>query len=171
MFLMLAFVCGADPTFTVENRCPPVFAVANKCPAPVAVRTGYPVRGSWWSGCPDWTHLTRGEHAGQFPAEWLKTLTYTEVQSVHSDAHEGKVRWEYVPGRTTKKLEARASIEASPGQFTGNFVVSGAGSSLNPSSTVPFTLPASQSSCPGGVCPQSSYSPPVGIVDRIFGRR
>lgn len=32
MFAMLVLVCGADPTFVVENKCPPAFTVINRCP-------------------------------------------------------------------------------------------------------------------------------------------
>lgn len=60
------------------------------------VRRGYPVRGSWWTGCPNWTHLTRGEHAGKFDSAWLQTLSNAEIQSLHSDAHEGRVKSAYV---------------------------------------------------------------------------
>jgi hypothetical protein len=101
MFAVLAVLCSADPGgFTVTNRCP-AFVVENKVPAKAApvYPTGYPLRGSWWTGCPDWTHLTRGEHAGKFPADWLRTLSAAEVQSLHSDDHEGRVQWGYVPGR------------------------------------------------------------------------
>lgn len=67
-------------------------AVVKSTPA----RRGYPVRGGWWTGCPNWTHLTRGEHTGQFDHAWLRTLSNAELQSLHSDAHEGRVKWAYV---------------------------------------------------------------------------
>lgn len=62
----------------------------------------YPVRGSWWTGCNNWTHLTKGEHAGQFDSAYLQKLSWEELQSLHSDHHEelrygrAKVKWEYV---------------------------------------------------------------------------
>lgn len=52
----------------------------------------YPLRGSWWSGCGNWQHMTTGEHRGKFDIEWLKSLSYAELQSLHSDAHDGKVK-------------------------------------------------------------------------------
>ncbi len=130
MFTLLALVCTADvPQFEVVNRCPPV--VVNKMPTAPVAKTGYPLRGSWWTGCPNWTHLANGEHRGKFPAEWLKTLSNAEVQSLHSDDHEGRVKWEYVPGH-----EAKA---ATPVQ----------------SYVVPSYYPAvTYSTCPTGNCPQ-----------------
>lgn len=55
----------------------------------------YPLRGNWWSGCPNWTHLTVGPHKGKFDPEWLKGLSNPEIQSLHSDDHDGRVKWEF----------------------------------------------------------------------------
>ena len=63
---------------------------------PARVRTGYPVRGGWWTGCGGWRHLMQGEHAGKFDAAWLQSLSNSEIQSLHSDDHEGRVKWQYV---------------------------------------------------------------------------
>lgn len=65
-------------------------------PAPKATSARYPVRGSWWSGCRDWEHMTRGEHRGKFDKAWLRSLSWAELQSLHSDDHEGRVKWEHV---------------------------------------------------------------------------
>ena len=66
-------------------------------PQPVAPSLpSYPLRRSWWSGCPDWRHLTTGQHRGLFDTTWLQTLSYEEVQSLHSDHHEGRTKWEFV---------------------------------------------------------------------------
>jgi len=63
---------------------------------PSVVATRYPIRGSWWTGCSDWRHLTQGEHAGKFDHNWLRSLSNSEVQSLHSDDHENRVKWQYV---------------------------------------------------------------------------
>ena len=36
MFLLVAVIAGASPTFEVTNKCPPAFAVTNRCPPPAA---------------------------------------------------------------------------------------------------------------------------------------
>jgi hypothetical protein len=59
-------------------------------------RIKYPVREHFWTGCSDWTHLTNGVHAGKFDSTWLKLLSWQELQSLHSDDHEGKVQWKFV---------------------------------------------------------------------------
>lgn len=61
-----------------------------------AGKRGYPTRGRWWSGCANWQHMTRGEHAGKYDHDWLKSLTWQELQSLHSDDHEGRVKQQYV---------------------------------------------------------------------------
>lgn len=77
---------------------------ANVSPKP-AKRNTYPQRsqsGRTWTGCPDWRHLTTGEHAGQFDADWLRTLDAKQLQALHADSHEGRVQWQFVqrPART-----------------------------------------------------------------------
>lgn len=56
----------------------------------------YPTRGNLWTGCDSWKHLTTGKHAGKFDSTWLQTLSWSELQSLHSDDHEGQVKWKYV---------------------------------------------------------------------------
>lgn len=61
----------------------------------------YPVRGSWWTGCRSYKHLLTGPHAGKFSEAYLKSLSWEELQSLHSDHHEqlrgrGSVKWSYV---------------------------------------------------------------------------
>lgn len=62
------------------------------------VTRAYPVRSSatWWTGCNSWQHMTAGEHAGQFDTVWLRSLSWGELQSLHSDAHEGRIQWGFV---------------------------------------------------------------------------
>lgn len=57
---------------------------------------GYPLRSADWTGCTDWRHLTQGEHAGKFDPVWLQSLSADEIQSLHSDDHEGRVHWDRV---------------------------------------------------------------------------
>ena len=56
---------------------------------------GYPIRANVWTGCGHWTHMDQGEHRGKFDREWLKGLTWNELQSLHADDHEGRVKWAY----------------------------------------------------------------------------
>jgi len=69
---------------------------AQSKPVPTQTKIGYPLRAACWSGCGSWQHMTKGEHAGKYSSQWLKSLTWQELQSLHSDDHEGRVKWEYV---------------------------------------------------------------------------
>lgn len=105
--LLLASVARADVPLDliliIEKERPatpaptPPAPVVQPAPTPpVATRLGYPVRGNWWTGCPGWQHLATGEHAGKFDNVWLTTLSWAELQSLHSDDHEGRVNWSRV---------------------------------------------------------------------------
>lgn len=105
----------------------------------VVVRTGYPLRSSWWSH-PDeiHAHLKSGEHRGKWPAAWVDSLTAAEAESLHSDDHQMRVKWEYVP-----KSKTQSDLNPSPIALS------------NP--PLPYQLPAFQafgptSSCPSGNC-------------------
>jgi hypothetical protein len=87
------------------------------------VSAHYPVRGSWWTGCGSWRHMTQGQHAGKFDANWLRSLSNAEIQSLHSDDHEGRVKWHYV-NRQVAAAQPRA-----------------------------FASPRYQTFCPSGFCP------------------
>lgn len=58
----------------------------------------YPSRGGWWTS-PAHTraeliaHLQQGQHAGKFPGAFLEALTWEQLNSLHSDDHEGAVAW------------------------------------------------------------------------------
>lgn len=76
---------------------------APTAPKPTSQSPGYPLRsGKKWSGCESWQHLTRGEHAGYFDHAWLQSLSWDELQSLHSDHHDdlkhgtNKVQWSRV---------------------------------------------------------------------------
>ena len=73
----------------------------------VPVRIGYPVRGNLWKHPGEiHAHLQTGEHSGKFPADWVKGLTSAEAESLHSDDHENRVKWQYVPPKTKPKSPA-----------------------------------------------------------------
>jgi hypothetical protein len=74
-----------------------------KVTEPSKPRTSYyPVRGSWWTGCKNYKHFLTKSHSGKFNEDWLKKLSWEELQSLHSDHHEelrygrAKVKWEFV---------------------------------------------------------------------------
>ncbi len=57
---------------------------------------GYPLRQNLCSGLPKnkldaVVHLSTGEHAGKYDLKWLARLTWDELNSLHSDDHEGCV--------------------------------------------------------------------------------
>lgn len=89
--------------------------------------TGYPVRGNLWSHPGNiHAHLKTGEHRGKWPSVWIDSLTVAQAESLHSDDHEGRVKWQYVP---------KAVVEAP---------------------AVRYTLPSSYSTCPTGNCPTTT---------------
>lgn len=68
-------------------------------PTSVPKQAGYPIRppGTRWTGLPRdhagaVRHLTTGRHAGQFDPAWLVSLTWDQLDSLHTDAHEGQFR-------------------------------------------------------------------------------
>lgn len=64
---------------------------------PQSSNSSYPLRpqSTWWTGCSSWVHLTQGVHRGKFDPAYLQSLSWAELQSLHSDSHEGKVNWQY----------------------------------------------------------------------------
>lgn len=68
---------------------------------------GYPVRGGWWSHSDGnlRRHLAQApQHAGKFDQRWINSLSGAELESLHSDDHEGRVKWQYV--RRTAEVSA-----------------------------------------------------------------
>lgn len=116
-------VCNGTGKKAKPGEAPPVVTPVDE----PQDRVHYPTRSRWWSGCSGWRHLTVGQHAGLFDHEWLASLTNEEVQSLHSDHHEGRTKWEYVV-RATKEKPADK----------------------------PAPAKTQQSACPGGNCPTSS---------------
>lgn len=65
----------------------------------------YPLRGGWWSVNGNWrpsksylvSHLAdASQHRGKFDRVWLNSLTSAELNSVHSDDHERRLKSQYV---------------------------------------------------------------------------
>jgi hypothetical protein len=58
------------------------------------VGTSYPIRRGFWTGCSSWRHMADASaHRGKFDRVWLKQLSWGELQSLHSDDHENRVKW------------------------------------------------------------------------------
>jgi hypothetical protein len=91
-------VCDGSGKKTTEPAAPPVVVVPEPTeePDPPPTLPHYPIRSRWWSGCGNWRHLTVGRHAGKFDHAWLASLSHEELQSLHSDDHEGRTKWEFV---------------------------------------------------------------------------
>lgn len=100
----------------------------------------YPVRGDWWTG-PNGAsplgygdgvrHLQGGEHRGKFDPQWLASLNAQQLNSLHSDDHEGRVKWQYA-----KRPSIVSASRSTYGRYThrgGRRYVRG--------------------NCPGGFCP------------------
>lgn len=86
-----------------------------------AKEINYPIRGGFWSVGNEWNpsrsqviyHLKYGaEHRGKFTDSFLGKLSLNELQSLHSDDHESRVKWSKIPGRkqptTTYQPPARS---------------------------------------------------------------
>ena len=105
--------CDACEVWTPRPLPTPI-----KKPASV-VSISYPVRGSWWSVEQDWNpsrakvlrHLRQSpNHNYKKFQEWdLESLSYEELQSLHSDDHEGKVQ-ELLMTRKKPKVEREPAV-------------------------------------------------------------
>lgn len=81
-----------------------------------AVVYAYPTRGGNWtfpgSGRQDLIHhlLTDGIHRGSFSRAQLEAMSYAQLRALHSDQHEGRVRWSYLrPVRVVTTREVLSS--------------------------------------------------------------
>lgn len=95
-FVMLGltlFTCRSNGDFKELRKQPRPPVVKGRV---AFASAGYPLRSNWWTGCSHWTHLTVGPHAGKFNPDWLRSLSWAELQSLHSDDHEGRVHWQFV---------------------------------------------------------------------------
>lgn len=131
-------VCnGTGKKTTTAAPAIPIQPAIKQVSKPAAVPKGsspkYPIRGSWWTGCPDWQHLATGEHRGKFDPTWLKGLSNAELQSLHSDDHEGKVKWDHVVRGAGVPMTV---VPAKPATATPT-----------------VTKTRTSGGCPGGVCP------------------
>lgn len=82
--------------FDVFSRGKTVQVTPAKLEPYVAKPGGYPLRQKLWSGLPKdrlgaVVHLSTGDHAGVFDLKWLATLSWAELNSLHSDHHDGCV--------------------------------------------------------------------------------
>lgn len=107
-------VCACD-----DCDCDPCLCGVVQVSKQLTMRRGYPTRGALWGGAYDWRHLTHGQHAGKFDHAWLQTLSNAELQSLHSDDHEDRVKWEYVV-RQTKQPAAAPQKRASQSCANGS---------------------------------------------------
>jgi len=136
LLLSLALVTGLEvvdhtsqsPGMTVQDHCVPrrsLEVVVHTLPVPKAKRNvGYTTRSAvkfWYHGgyWPQAKHLNEGEHTGLFDTRWLSTLSPQDLLNLHSDAHEGRVNWEYafrpgefvVPEKVTVPTPARRMVQ------------------------------------------------------------
>jgi hypothetical protein len=128
----------------------------------VLERLRYPLRPirNYWSGCGDWTHMATGEHAGKYPTEWLRQLTWDELQSLHSDDHEKRVRRDRIGF-------VEVVIQDSPQPFVPPSVTVPRQMPTPPAETVTFPVPLTGASgCPGGNCPASGKPTRRGLFFR-----
>lgn len=112
-------------TFTVEviesQQVKFTVVIAEKQKATVNT-SRYPVRGSHWTinGNSRPTqqallvHLQSGQHYGKWDAEWLKSLSYEELRSLHDDDHEGRVQWSSAKRSSRANLQPARSYYACP---------------------------------------------------------
>ena len=89
------------------------------------IRGGYPLRSNYGRNMNvgSWQHLTHGEHRGKYDSGWLQTLSWPELQSLHSDDHFGTVHWEYVVrpvtgSRRTLKNSTVIVADSTPTTYT-----------------------------------------------------
>jgi hypothetical protein len=72
----------------------------------------YPVRSRNWSYPGNiQTHLQTGDHSGLFDPQWLATQSKASLESLHSDHHENRVKWEFVV--RAKAVEAKPKAKTS----------------------------------------------------------
>lgn len=145
MFLMLAFVCGADQTFTVENRCPPAFTVENKIPAAKA------------------------------PAPVRPAVTYRQpISHTHTCPYDGEV-WDHTknPSHLCPLCGRQQLVVDQPSRMVQvrNVYPENIPEPQKPiieyPKNIPFTLPQSSSACGPNGCPSSSAPARVGLFGRF----
>ena len=81
----------------------------------------YPTRGGLWSFPGSGktaliNHLMSGRHAGKFSKKWLETLSLSSLSSLHSDDHEGRVKYQYITGSGAVPVKASAYCPTCPQQ-------------------------------------------------------
>lgn len=141
-------------------------------PSPAAL--DYPKRSS------NWTHpgndkssliqhlMTHPNHGGKFDSQMLMSLDYRELESLHSDDHEGHVKpvqvasVKYTPPAAVNCPNGTCPVRVSPPPTT-------ASTGMKPVTATPqpvlYYYP--QQGCPGGVCPTPQRR---GLFNLIRGR-
>jgi hypothetical protein len=74
-------------------------------PKPQAVAASYPTRGGHWTHSdPDLIHhlQTHGNHAADFRGVDLSKFSREELEAMHSDDHEGRLKRQYLAPTTTR---------------------------------------------------------------------
>lgn len=143
----------------VIEKPPAAAPVRPVAPAPApAAPSGYPTRQNWWthpgSGKAGLiNHLASdGIHRGKFDRAWLETLSVAQLESLHSDHHEGRTHWAYVgnaqassvrPSKTQRR-QLYGTRDGKPPGAVGGFLRGLFGDQRYQSS----------SSCPNGRCPR-----------------
>jgi hypothetical protein len=72
-------------------------STGQKSKPPQSASADYPLRGSLWTHPGNGkagliNHLMTGQHAGKFSRSYLESLDLAELESLHSDDHEGRVK-------------------------------------------------------------------------------
>ena len=141
---------GVDLQTFVEQyneTCPSKTEVA--LDAIEAKEIGYPLRGNYWSVGSNWSpsrgqviyHLQHGVHAGKFSRSYLGQLDWRELQSLHSDDHESRVKWASVEKSVTTPRSTRTVEKV----YTQNYTA--------PKNRFFYRRSRSRGGCPGGNCP------------------
>ncbi|MEM4359828.1 MAG: hypothetical protein QXT45_04810 [Candidatus Bilamarchaeaceae archaeon] len=92
-------------------------AIPEKSVTPPSTRKpAYPTRSNLWTHPGGNTkealiaHLIQ-QHGDKFDRNWLNSLSYLELSSLHSDDHEGKVNWNYARGRVAPQSSSEGRWE------------------------------------------------------------
>lgn len=106
LIIAVASVGGINVIVHDAPKASAVNVVVHESAPKAAVRLAkYPVRtsasGYHWpssgmSHAQKVAHLQSGEHAGQFDAKWLASLSDAELTALHLDHHEGRTQWQFV---------------------------------------------------------------------------
>lgn len=133
-----------------------------------SVRSGYPTRGGNWNVLGDNNpskskliqHLySHSNHSGKFDLGWLNSLSVAELESLHSDDHEGRVHWSHVQRKNQPTSTTQVVRVSTPVQYA------------KPTARISYAAPRT-AACPNGKCPRSySYSYRNPTISKAKARR